>query len=114
MGGNYKKPGTPETAHVIVTEENQKVWNRPVGTQVYMETGCNVPLAVMAGGYRSAVLNSVKTIDPETELYSWKGRPLMGHLTNSRLRPYNDNSDSIKWLKAMKGLAELNGVTLEI
>lgn len=113
IGISYKKPTNPDETHVLVTEENQFIWNRPLGTKIYMEIGCEIPPKIAKSGYKVSLLESVRT-SPETEVYKWENKPIIAHMTKSRSRVYNEHPDSIWWLNEVKLTAEGNGIQLEI
>lgn len=112
MNISYQKPN--DSTHIIVTEENQHIWNRPIDTLVYMEIGCEIPLKLAKNNYKAVVLESIRTIEPETEVYKWEGVPLIAHMTKSRSRVYNEHPDSIWWLNKAKEIAEINNIFLTI
>jgi hypothetical protein len=65
-------------------------------------------------GYRTVLLDSMRTKDPQFEFYSFKGKKMISHMTMSRQRTYDDHIHSKTWLKMVREEALLNGVNLDI
>lgn len=80
---------------VVVSEENQRLYCRPPGTKLYMDTGFEMLPAVRSSPYDWAVFRAVKE-----EGYEWyfaaDGRPILTHMTGSYVRPW-DSAESAAW-----------------
>lgn len=117
IGASYDRTTDPEKMGgkwIDVTDENNSIWNKPVGSKVYMETGYRIPREMAKHGYKTVLLDSMRTKDPQFEFYSFKGKKMISHMTMSRQRTYDDHIHSKTWLKMVREEALLNGVNLDI
>lgn len=112
LGIDFSKPHPPEWA--VVDEANQKLWNRDIGTKVYMEVACQIPLKLSAAGYTAAVLPPVDMVGPSGFFGTAPGQPpLVTHMTMSRhFGPFEQKKHVGQWWRRTRYWAEQAGITL--
>jgi hypothetical protein len=80
---------------VQVTDESQRLYCRPPGTKLYMDTGFEMLPAVRSSPYDWAVFRAVSEEGNEW-YFAADGRPILTHMTGSYVSPW-DSKASRAW-----------------
>ena len=77
-----------EDRTVTVDKNNQKYWNRELGTKVYLETGYELVPALVESGKRWITLKTLVGDNKSQWYYDEEGKIFATHMTGSYFRPW--------------------------
>ena len=100
----------PSMKTIVIDEKNKNIFGSPIGSKIFLDTGCDMIENLISSGYETKVLNIVSPRYPETnqnlkvldlnqrgEEYHLSQKAISTHIGRSLSRDFNSDPIILNW-----------------